>query len=77
MRSGDSTAATPDQPASAVGAPAVEAQPRTPILGEGIGLSIVKQLCELLNASIELTTEPGQGTKFRVVFPVRYNQELV
>lgn len=44
------------------------------ILGEGIGLSIVKQLCELLKASIELKTEPGRGTTFRVVFPTRYDQ---
>lgn len=72
---GDSTAAIPAQPASAVGAPAVEAEPRAPILGEGIGLSIVKQLCELLSASIELKTEPGRGTTFRVVFPARYNQQ--
>lgn len=48
-----------------------------PILGEGIGLSIVKQLCELLNASIELQTEPGHGTTFRVVFPAHYDQQSV
>jgi signal transduction histidine kinase len=40
--------------------------------GEGIGLSIVKRLCELLDASIELQTEPGKGTTFRVTFPCRY-----
>ena len=37
--------------------------------GEGIGLSIVKQLCELLDASLEMETSPGEGTTFRVVFP--------
>lgn len=47
-------------------------EPQGPVLGEGIGLSIVKQLCGLLNASIELKTEPGRGTTFRVVFPARY-----
>ena len=41
-------------------------------LGEGIGLSIVKRLCELLDASLELQTAAGEGTTFRVVFPVRY-----
>lgn len=56
------------------GAPTVGPEPQGPILGEGIGLSIVKQLCELLNASIELKTEPGQGTTFRVVFPARYDE---
>ena len=39
---------------------------------EGIGLSIVKRLCELLNASLELQTSPGEGTTFRVSFPSRY-----
>jgi signal transduction histidine kinase len=41
-------------------------------VGEGIGLSIVKRLCELLDASIELQSEQGRGTTFRVIFPMRY-----
>jgi len=40
--------------------------------GEGIGLSIVKRLCELLDASLEMETSPGDGTTFRVIFPRRY-----
>jgi signal transduction histidine kinase len=44
-----------------------------PSKGEGIGLSIVKRLCELLDASLELETEPGAGTTFRVIFPLRYS----
>jgi signal transduction histidine kinase len=43
--------------------------------GEGVGLSIVKRLCELLDASLELATKPGQGTTFRVILPRRYGQE--
>jgi signal transduction histidine kinase len=43
-----------------------------PIPGEGIGLTIVKRLCELLDAAIELASDPGQGTTFRVTFPVKY-----
>ncbi len=39
--------------------------------GEGIGLSIVKRLCELLDASIELTSSSQDGTTFRVVLPRR------
>jgi len=40
--------------------------------GEGIGLSIVKRLCELLDASIELASSVETGSTFRVVFPCRY-----
>ena len=40
--------------------------------GEGIGLSIVKRLCELLDASLELATSPGQGSTFRVILPREY-----
>jgi len=40
--------------------------------GEGIGLSIVKRLCELLDASLELESKVGEGTTFRVLFPRRY-----
>ena len=42
--------------------------------GEGIGLSIVKRLCELLDASLEMETSPGEGTTFRVVFPRQYTK---
>src|SRR4029078_11575019 len=41
--------------------------------GEGIGLSIVKRLCELLEASREMDATPGEGTSVRVVFPRRYD----
>jgi signal transduction histidine kinase len=37
--------------------------------GEGIGLSIVKRLCELLDASIEIASSAETGTTFRIVFP--------
>lgn len=41
--------------------------------GEGIGLSIVKRLCELLDASLEIASSAETGTTFRVVFPLRYH----
>lgn len=40
--------------------------------GEGIGLSIIKRLCELLDASLELETAAGEGSTFRVTFPRSY-----
>lgn len=39
---------------------------------EGIGLAIVKRLCELMDAALELQTEEGKGSTFRVTFPSRY-----
>lgn len=62
----------------------IEAAPTLPSLscnpvaqlpsGEGIGLSIVKRLCELLDASLELETATGEGTTFRVIFPRHYRE---
>jgi signal transduction histidine kinase len=40
--------------------------------GEGIGLSIVKRLCEMLDATIEMHSVPNVGTTFRILFPRRY-----
>ncbi len=40
--------------------------------GEGIGISIVKRLCELLDASLEMASSAETGTTFRVVFPRKY-----
>jgi signal transduction histidine kinase len=45
--------------------------------GEGVGLSIVKRLCELLDAGLELATKPGQGTTFRVILPRTYEDTPV
>lgn len=41
--------------------------------GEGIGLSIVKRLCELLDATIEVKSIEGVGTTFRILFPRHYS----
>lgn len=42
--------------------------------GEGIGLSIVKRLCTLLDATIEFESGAGQGTTFRVLLPKTYSK---
>jgi signal transduction histidine kinase len=69
-------AAAADASAAPDPAPTLRSQSghRSPqsLSGEGIGLSIVKRLCELLDASLELETAPGEGTTFRVTFPRSY-----
>lgn len=39
--------------------------------GTGLGLSICKQLVRLQNGSIDVESEPGKGTRFRVTIPFR------
>ena len=52
---------------------ASEALPQSQQPGEGVGLSIVKRLCELLDAGLELATKPGHGSTFRVLLPRSYD----
>lgn len=65
-----------ERTATAQTAPTLPSQtdtPRPPVAGgEGIGLSIVKRLCEMLDASIELESSEGEGTTFRIIFPRHY-----
>jgi signal transduction histidine kinase len=42
--------------------------------GEGVGLTIVKRLCELLDATFAIASEPNQGTTVSVYFPRRYSE---
>lgn len=40
--------------------------------GEGIGLSIVKGLCELLRAKLAIESKAGEGTLFRIQLAIRW-----
>jgi len=45
--------------------------------GLGLGLGLVKHLCDLMNASIQLDSAPGQGTRFCIDLPgLLVNQSL-
>ena len=37
--------------------------------GTGLGLSIVKQLVTMHDGEITVSSKPGQGSEFKVVFP--------
>ncbi|MGN0595576.1 MAG: response regulator [Hominimerdicola sp.] len=43
--------------------------------GSGLGLSIVKNLCELMNGEISVESEKGKGTVFYVNIPVGFRNE--
>jgi signal transduction histidine kinase len=66
-----------DEDLSAANGTAVPVSPeRPPESGprrEGIGLSIVKRLCELLDATLSMESAPGQGTAFRISLPLTYD----
>ena len=48
------------------------AQPAAQAPGEGIGLSIVKRLCEVLDATMEVKSDARWGSEFTILLPKSY-----
>jgi len=68
----ESQHAETSQPGDVDPQPSAGSKPPAVPSGEGIGLSIVKRLCEVLDATVEMETAPGLGTTFRIILPLRY-----
>lgn len=51
----------------------LSAQPTAGEASTGLGLTIVKQLCDQLQATIELISETGKGAIFKVSIPLRHH----
>ena len=43
--------------------------------GSGLGLAIVRKIVDAHNGQIDLTTAPGQGTRFRVTLPLNSGEQ--
>lgn len=41
--------------------------------GEGVGLSVVKRLCQLLHVELDIQSAPGQGATIRMTLPLHYS----
>ena len=54
------------------GVPASGESPDTYVHGEGIGLSIVKRLCEVLDATVQVESS-ASGTTFEILLPIAYD----
>ena len=52
-------------------------KPGTCFSGEGIGLTIVKRLCEALGASMVVESSAESGTQFTLHFPLEYEVSCV
>ena len=45
--------------------------------GNGIGLTITKQLVEVLGGKIDVESQPGKGTTFKITFPIQVSDKIL
>lgn len=45
--------------------------------GSGLGLALVKELVQILEGEIRVTSNPGQGTVFQITLPISNQAELI
>ena len=45
--------------------------------GVGLGLTLVKALCELMDGKVDYTTSTDSGTIFRVQFPLIFTPDIL
>jgi two-component system nitrate/nitrite sensor histidine kinase NarX len=48
----------------------IESEPGTPAPGEHIGLSIMQERAASINGEVTIESEPGEGTRVYLHFPV-------
>jgi two-component system OmpR family sensor kinase len=51
-------------------------QPGEHLAGFGVGLWIVRQLCDGMGGSVTVNSRPGQGSTFRVALPLHSSKEI-
>lgn len=69
---GSGTGGSPAPPAAAASTTPPDPRPIHQERGEGVGLSIVKRLCEMLSATLTVESRRDEGTTACVFFPRRY-----
>ncbi len=64
---------TPEPTETPDSAPPAQTEPNAHAIDEDLSLVIVRRLCELINARLEVAVLPGPATLFRIRLPLKYH----